>query len=342
MDLITRERPADTATLERPAVGAEPRQAADAAAAAAIENSSPGTLDQPVFLMNLPLSYTADCPNNAWMEELDEAGRQVDRARALTQFGQVYQHLAAGSVVFLLPAPANCRLQDLVFTANLGIVLEHLPGRDTVVLSNFTSEPRKGETAVGKAFFEALGYTIHVARHRFEGEADLKHLHGNVYVGGFGMRSERRTYDWMEAQFGMEIVKLGMVDKYLYHLDCSIFPLTVEDTMVCTELYTKAEIAELGRHTNVIDVSADAAFSGICNSVRHHNLILNGSHLHELKAGSDDYFEEVKKNRELEDLAIRLGLEVQYFNLSEYHKGGALLSCMVMHLNRRSYAFTLI
>ena len=49
----------------------------------------------------------------------------------------------------------------------------------------------------------------------------------------------------------------------------------------------------------------------------------------------------MRKNRELEDLAIRLGLEVCYFNLSEYHKGGALLSCMVMHLNRRSYSFSL-
>jgi hypothetical protein len=44
----------------------------------------------------------------------------------------------------------------------------------------------------------------------------------------------------------------------------------------------------------------------------------------------------------LEDIAAKLGLEVSYFNLSEYLKGGALLSCMVMHLNRRSHAFSLI
>ena len=29
------------------------------------------------------------------------------------------------------------------------------------------------------------------------------------------------------------------------------------------------------------------------------------------------------------------------FNLGEYLKGGALLSCMVMHLNRHSYNFQL-
>ncbi len=35
-------------------------------------------------------------------------------------------------------------------------------------------------------------------------------------------------------------------------------------------------------------------------------------------------------------------MEVSYFNLSEYLKGGGLLSCMVMHLNRYSYAFKLV
>ncbi len=344
MDLITTEpRPGDTATLERRvAEAAHSKPAPHSPEAAEPDNSNPGTLDTPAFLMNVPFSYTAEQPNNAWMDDLGHEARQVNRTKALAQFGQVYQHLAADALVFLLPTPRNCVLQDLVFTANLGIVLEHLPKRDVVVLSNFTTGVRAGETAVGEAFFEAMGYTTHVAPHKFEGEAELKHLRDNIYVGGFGMRSERRTYDWMEAEFDMKVVKLEMVEKYLYHLDCSIFPLTTEDTMVCTELYTKEEVAELGRYTNVIDVSADAAFSGICNSVRHHNLILNSSHIHELKAGTDDYFEEIKKNRELEDIAVRLGLEVNYFNLSEYHKAGALLSCMVMHLNRRSYAFALI
>ena len=43
----------------------------------------------------------------------------------------------------------------------------------------------------------------------------------------------------------------------------------------------------------------------------------------------------------IEDIATELAFEVVYFNLSEYHKGGALLSCMVMHLNRFSYRFDL-
>ena len=307
-----------------------------------LENTSPGTLDKPAFLMNCPFSYSTQCPNNAWMYELGDEERRVNRAKAMSQFSQLYDCLASDAFVFLLPTPKQCDLQDLVFTANLGIVLEHVPDRDVVVLSNYTSEPRVGETDVGSAFFQHMGYTTVVAPHKFEGEAELKHLHDNVYVGGYGIRSDRRTYEWMEAEFDMRVIAVKEVDEYLYHLDCSIFPLTADNTMVCTELFTREEVASLERVTNVVDVSADACFAGICNSVRHHNTILNSSHIHSLRSGSDDYFEEVKKNRELEDIAIRLGLEVSYFNLSEYHKGGALLSCMVMHLNRRSYSFSLI
>jgi len=36
-----------------------------------------------------------------------------------------------------------------------------------------------------------------------------------------------------------------------------------------------------------------------------------------------------------------LGFDLSFFNLSEYHKSGALLSCMLLHLNRQSYEFAL-
>jgi N-dimethylarginine dimethylaminohydrolase len=276
------------------------------------------------------------------MYELDDAHRAVDRSRAMCQFAQLYDHLASEAFVFLLPTPEGCRLQDLVFTANLGIVLEHIPERNVVVLSNYTSAPRVGETEVGRQFFRSMGYRTVVAPYRFEGEAELKHLHDNVYVGGHGIRSDRKVYEWMEAEFDMQVITVEETDEYLYHLDCSVFPITAEETLVCTELLDRREVARIEKATNIIDVSVDACYSGICNSVRHHNAILNSSHIHSLRAGSDDYFEELKKNRELEDIAVRLGFEVNYFNLSEYHKGGALLSCMVMHLNRRSYSFSLI
>lgn len=305
------------------------------------ERLNPTKLHRPSFLLCAPFSLSTRVANNIWMEELPPERRQPDTHRAMLQFLELYRSLSSEALVYLLPTPRNSDLQDLVYTANLGAVLEHVPGKNTVVISNFTSEPRKGESRVGERFFEALGYDVYCPPHKFEGEAELKHLHDNVYVGGYGMRSEKETFDWMEQTFGMEVVRLELTDPYLYHLDCSVFPITREDTLVCTEMFDKEEIAELEKHTNIIDVSVDDAHSGICNSARLSNTILNSSHIHELKVGTEDYDYEVKKNRQLEDIAGRLAFEVSYFNLSEYHKSGALLSCMVMHLNRYSYTFNL-
>ena len=299
-------------------------------------------LDVPTFLMCPPLSYSTSPPNNIWMEDLDDIERKVDDKKAARQFQALYQFLSSRGVVQLLPVPSNCGLQDLVFTANLGIVLEHLPAKDTVVISNYDSKPRIGETEVGVKFFQSMGYKTIVPSTKFEGEAELKHLYDNVYIGGYGLRSQKETYEQFEEQFDMKIIKVRESDPYLYHLDCSIFPLTYEKTIVCTDLLSTTEIKEIEAVTEIIDVSREEALPGLCNSVRVGNYLLNGSHIHELKRGTENYRLEIAKNRKLEDIAADNGFELALFNLSEYQKGGAALSCMVMHLNRVSYQYRLI
>lgn len=302
---------------------------------------NPTQLERPAFLLNFPFSYSTECPNNPWMQDLSADRRQPDFKRATIQFLELYRTICAEALVYLLPTPRGAKLQDLMYTANLGIVLEHLPGRNTVVISNFMSEPRRGEAEIGIAFFRAMGYEVHVPQTKFEGEAELKRLYDNLYVGGYGIRSERETYDWMERTFDMRVIKVRETEPYLYHLDCTVFPITNENTLVCTELFERNEVQEIEKVTNVIDVSVDECFSGICNSVRLPKMVLNSSHIHDLKVGTEDYQHEVQKNRKLEDIAANLALEVSYFNLSEYHKSGALLSCMVMHLNRHPYKIAL-
>jgi N-dimethylarginine dimethylaminohydrolase len=305
------------------------------------EFQSPTRLARPAFLMSFPFSWSTRVPNNVWMTALSEHEREPNFPRAASQFLELYRLMASDALVYLLPAPAQCGLQDLPFTANLAFVPEGVEPRETVILSNFTSEPRRGESEIGRAFFESLGYTIHVPPARFEGDAEIKHLHDNVYVGGYGERSELSAYNWMERTFDMRIIKVAQTEPHLYHLDCSIFPITREQTLVCTALFDNRELGELEKHTGIIDVSVDDCFAGICNSVRLGNSILNASHVYHLKAGTEDYDLEVHKNHRLEEIASRLAMEVSFFNLSEYHKSGALLSCMVMHLNRHSYEFQL-
>ncbi len=312
------------------------------AARIADSNLNATRLAMPAFVLCPPFSYSAEVANNVWMEDLAAEERRVDVEKAVRQFLELYHFLSSEGLVYLLPAPGDCGLQDLVFAANLGAVLAHLPDKNTVVISNFRSPPRIHEPEVGIAFFRALGYDVRTPPHKFEGEAELKHLHGNVYAGGYGIRSEREAYAWMESEFDMRVVPLKETEPYLYHLDCTVFPLTSEETIVCTEMFTPEEVAALEKHTGIIDASADDCFTGLCNSVRLGNTILNASNIQDLKRGTEDYEAEKSKNRRLEDIATDRAMDVAYFNLSEFQKGGALLSCMVLHLNRNSYEIPLL
>src|SRR5437870_2750119 len=159
---------------------------------------NPTQSERPAFLLNFPFSYATAAANNPWMQDLPPDRRQPDFKRAAVQFLELYRNLCAEALVYLLPTPRGANLQDLMYTANLGIVLDHLPDKNTVVISNFSSAPRRDETPVGVKFFQDMGYDVHVAPGKFEGEAELKHLYDNVYVGGYGIRSERAAYDWME------------------------------------------------------------------------------------------------------------------------------------------------
>ena len=58
---------------------------------------------------------------------------------------------------------------------------------------------------------------------------------------------------------------------------------------------------------------------------------------------TDEYYEmEKHKIASLEKICSDAGMEPVLFNLSEYIKSGAMLSCMMMHLNRVDHNKTLL
>jgi len=293
---------------------------------------TPSQLNVPSYVMNFPFTLSTENPNNIWMDELKSEELQINRPKAYRQFMDLYNFMAGAGLVYLLPSEGN--FQDQVYVANLGLHLPHLKDRNVMLLSNYTSEPRRGEEWVGKRFYDMMGYETFVCPHKWEGEADIKYLKDNIYIGGYGQRSTLEAYEWMEKNFDMKIIKLNMVEPYLYHLDCSLFSLTNEKTMVCTSLYTEDELKELKKYTKIIDISEDDAFGGITNSVRLGNMILCASNISELKKGEELYELEKTKINNLEKICGDEGMEAIIFNLSEFMKSGALLSCMVQHLNR--------
>jgi len=293
---------------------------------------TPSQLNIPSYVMNFPFTLSADKPNNIWMEELKPEDLVINRPKAYKQFMDLYNFIAGAGLVYLLPSQGN--FQDQVYVANLGLHLPHIKDRNVMLLSNYTSEPRRGEEFVGKHFYDMMNYETYICPFKWEGEADLKYLKDNIYIGGYGQRSQIEAYEWMEKTFDMKIIKLKMEEPYLYHLDCSIFPVTNNKTMVCTSLYTPEEIDELKQYTAIVDISEDDAFGGITNSVRLGNMILCASNISELKKGEELYELEKHKIDTLEKICGDEGMEAIIFNLSEYMKSGALLSCMVQHLNR--------
>lgn len=305
-----------------------------------IMKETPSQLSLQSYLLNFPFSLSTEDPNNIWMQELTDDELQINRPKAYKQFMDLYNFMAGSSLVYLLPSEGN--LQDQVYVANLGLQLPHIEDNNIILLSNFTSDPRKGEEKVGEKFFKQMGYETHISPFKWEGEADIKHLYDNVYVGGYGIRSNIKSYEWMEDNFDMNIIKVAMTDEYLYHLDCSMFPLNTQKTLVCTELYDLQEIAQIEQHTEIIDIEVDDALSGITNSVKMGNMILCASNISELKKSDELYQSEKHKINTLEKLCSNEGMEPIIFNISEYMKSGALLSCMVMHLNRVDHSKTLV
>ena len=301
---------------------------------------TPSQLPIQSYVMNFPFSLSTADPNNIWMQELTDDELRVNKPKAYKQFMDLYQFMAGGSLVYLLPSEGN--LQDQVYVANLGLQLSHIKNENHILLSNFTSDPRKGEELVGEKFFNQMGYKTHISPYKWEGEADIKYLYDNVYVGGYGIRSNIKAYEWMEENFDMNILKVAMVDEYLYHLDCSIFALNQDQTLICTELYDEDEIKMLEKHTEIIDIDVEDALGGLTNSVKYGNMILCASNISEMKKSHEYYEGEKHKIETLEKICSNAGMEPVIFNLSEYMKSGAMLSCMVMHLNRVDHLKTLL
>ena len=301
---------------------------------------TPSQLPFQSYVMNFPFTLSTSDPNNIWMQELTDEELTVNKPKAYKQFMDLYQFMAGGSLVHLLPSEG--KFQDQVYVANLGISLPHIKNENHIILSNFTSDPRKGEELVGEKFFNMMGYKTAISPYKWEGEADLKYLYGNKYIGGYGIRSNIKAYEWMEEQYNMDIIKVAMVDEYLYHLDCSIFALNQDQTLICTELFDPEEIAELEKHTDIIDINVDDALGGLTNSVKYGNMILCASNISEMKKSHEYYEGEVHKLKTLEKICSDAGMEPVIFNLSEYMKSGTILSCMFIHLNRVDHLKTLL
>ena len=305
-----------------------------------VQLSNPSLIETPVYLMNPPLSLDTDNPNNIWMKKLSKAELKVQHKKAFRQWSSLYDRLTGtGLTTYLLQT--NMAFQDQVYVANLGITLCHLP-KPVVVLAKYKSPPRRGEERVGREFFQEFDYKIVQAPLHWEGEADLKHLRDNIYVGGYGIRTDPKIYDWFEREFGMKVIRVEMKDEWCYHFDCEFFPLTSDTVLACTDMMSKEEVKQIEKVASIEPVSVDLAHAAITNCVRVGSIIICGSTLPEINAKHDDWRDECDKKALLERVLPKYSMSPVLVNMSEFEKSGAAVSCCVMHINRASYATPLL
>ena len=287
-------------------------------------------LSKPAFLLNAPFSLESRIANNATMWKLGPRGRRIDRTRMFEQWHLLYHHLSARALVYLLPSRAG--LQDQPFVANLGIIPAHTR-KPVAVVSKFRAAGRSGESKAGVAFFRAMGFETNECPAYFEGEADLKYLRQNIYFGGHGLRSSVRAHAWLEKRHGFRIIPVPLFDPHLFHLDCVLHVLGHNRILLATQACTPETLRAIGRVAEILDVPLPLAYSGATNVTRLNGQILCDSALSQLKKSDVLYPVERAKREFWGKLMCRLTLEPVLFNLSEFYKSGAMLSCLVLPLN---------
>jgi len=282
------------------------------------------SLRKPVFVMCPPIYISNEIKNNKWMEEDNST---IDVGRALFQWNNLYELMTTDAIVYLL-AP-NPNLQDQTFI-NSFVVLAHRP--DVAILSNFRAAGRAGEEREAAGLLTRLGFKAYQAPPYFEGFPDLKWLHDNIYVAGYGERSTLKTQQYLADVFDYKIIPVR-TSPYLYHLDCLFFKLSDEYAIVAVDDIPKEAVKEISREIEILPADHNDAMQGICNSIRLRRIIINASNEDELEG--EDRKIEVAKNEKLKQYAELAGMEVVFVNLSEFLKSGALASCLVAPLNYR-------
>ena len=282
------------------------------------------TLRKPAFVMCPPIYLSNAIKNNKWMEEDNSS---INIGRALFQWNNLYELMTTDAIIYLL-APKR-GLQDQTFV-NSFVVLAHRP--DVAILSNFRAAGRQGEEREAGALLSSLGFKVYQAPKYFEGWPELKHIHDNIYVAGYGERSTLKTQQYLADVFDYKIIPVK-TSPYLYHLDCLFFKLSPEYAIVAVDDVPKEALKAISREIEILPANHSDALQGICNSIKLRNIIINATNEEELKGAERKV--EVAKNEKLVEYAELAGLEVVFVNLSEFLKSGALASCLVAPLNYR-------
>lgn len=300
------------------------------------------------FLMCPPFGTSNAIANNSWMSEEDEP---IDRYTYMEEWLRLYKDLSSIGMVYI--APTHPKLQDQIYISNGVWVPFH--ANQYCLMPNFKVEGRRanidldipGENAVNAPFMQMLGYKVVYMPEfdennepmYFEGSADIKMInceneHATVWVCGTGIRTSENAARWIEnwlneidedPNSAHKVISYPQTDVDMYHLDCSLEPVDTCHTVVNVVNLPQNVIDEIAKYTNIIPCDdVDILKAGVCNFLRAGNNIFMGSDINLLEGSEyvEDYNIEKRKVEFMQNVANKLGFNLNVYCLSEAYKGG--------------------
>ena len=235
------------------------------------------------------------------------------------------------SPVILSPLPPHdgTLLSDIVFVANGGLSLPHLP-RPTVLLPKMAYPHRQAELPFLKKVFRQIGLHMipYPGQEPFEGQAELKWFHGGRRaICGYGQRATKKAFEEVDALFEAlygkenkpELLVVKLISPTYYHLDVAM--LEYDDTKCILHRHSvsphsiKRIQSFLGKE-NVTVIDTPDSF---CL-----NAVVDGPQL----------ITHVLTDPAMKPLLERVtGRRVKEVNTREFEKSGGSVRCMVMDIH---------
>jgi N-dimethylarginine dimethylaminohydrolase len=238
--------------------------------------------------------------------------RRADKPRAQLQWRGLYETLLGlGAKISLLdPVP---RLPDMVFTANAGLVYNR-----TFISARFRPEVRQGEVPHYEKWFERQGFSVErLPEGMFHEGAGDALFAGLTLFGGYRIRSDVRSHQYVAKLLGCQVLPLELVDPRFYHLDtcfCPIAPGAAIWYPQAFDDYGRRVIRE--RVADLIEVPTEEADRFGCNAVVVRRVVIIPVQCPSLR-------------RELEsrDFSIR------ELELDEFLKAGGSAKCLTLRVD---------
>lgn len=263
-------------------------------------------MDTRHFYLCPPTYFEISAKINKWM---DPENKPADRELAQQQWDQlleIYQRLDLKTTL-LDPIDG---LPDLVF-----------PGDSIFLCGNkaiggrFRHAQRQPEVEPKLNWFEARGFNISRVPEGiyFEGNAEAVRWN-DILLGGYGVRTDRAAYDFLEPILGIDIVPLRIQSPY-FHLDVAILPLNKDVIAYVPEAFD-AESREIIHSfgADLIEVDEDEAQLLACNAiVVDENVVIGTTNAPKLTS-------QLKKR----------GFNPISLDLTEFRKSGGSVKCLTL------------